>query len=141
MNLTIDNALAGINDLLRDRISPEVADPFASQMLRLSCLLLKISANWVDDAAEIRVTENAALRAILADAAALLPCAELQTAAASRDPGLKLTTLDAENHRLRCLLVDAHAALETSAGDAARILDQRIWRLLEDIETRRAPRE
>ncbi len=144
MNLTIDNALHGVRELLADQIAPEVGDPFAAQMARLSCLLLKISANWVDDAAEIRVEENAAIRAVLGEAAILINgplVTRLTEAGRSADPGLKVTVLDGENHRLRCLLVEAQTALEISNNKAARAMDQHIWRLLETIEAKRAPRE
>lgn len=143
-NLTIDNALHGVGELLRDRISPEIGDPFAVQMARLSCLLLRICANGVDDAAELRVEENAAIRSILAEAAGLVPAplaAMLNAAAVSADPGLKISTLDGENDRLRRLLVQAHATLEDEAAPAARALDQRIWRFLAAAENKRAPRE
>jgi hypothetical protein len=144
MNLTIDNALHGIAELLRDRISPEIGDPFAAQMARLSCMLLTICANGVDDAAEIRVEENAAIRAVLADAADLVEptlSARLAEAATSLDPGLKLTVLDAENHRLRSLLVEVQADIECRDGEGASAMNQRIWRMLEAIENKRAPRE
>ena len=144
MNLTIHNALHGIEQLLRERIAPEIGDPFAAQMARLSCMLLRISANAVDDAAEVRVQENAAIRAILGDAARLMEgeiATRLEDAARSSDPGLKLSVLDAENHRLRGLLVEAQAALETSNDAALQALAQSAWRLLEDIEARRAPSE
>jgi hypothetical protein len=107
-------------------------------------MLLTICANGVDDAAELRVAENAAIRLHLGEAAALLaePLAgELQQAAHSADPGLKISVLDRENHRLRCLLVDAQAALERAGQPAAQAMVQRIWRLLESIEMKRAPRE
>lgn len=144
MNLTIDNALHGVRELLHERIAPEIGDPFAAQMARLSCLLLKISANWVDDAAELRVQENAAIRAILGEAAAIAVgplAARLTEAARSADPGLKVTVLDGENQRLRCLLVETQTWLETRPDAAARALDQRIWRHLELVEAKRAPRE
>lgn len=144
MNLTIDNALHGIGELLRDRINPEIGDPFAAQMVRLSCLLLKICANWVDDAAELRILENAAIRALLADTAALVGeplAARLTKAALSPDPGFKLSVLDVENDRLRRLLVEAQAFLEVTGGDAALALDRRVWRFLEQAEVARAPRE
>ena len=142
--LTLDNALHGVRELLRDRISPAVGDPFAAQMARLSGMLLTICANGVDDAAELRAHENAAIRGILGEAAALVEAplaAALKAAAVSHDPGLKISVLDTENHRLRCLLVKAQAALEENTVPAAHALDQRIWRLLESIETMRAPRE
>lgn len=143
MNLTIDNALKGVAELLRVRVGPEIGDPFAAQMARLASLLLEICANWVDSAAELRVEENAAVRMVLHDAATLVgqPLAgRLAEAAGSTDPGLKLTVLDGESDRLRRWLVKAQAELETRNDDASIELDRRIWRLLEQIEARRAPR-
>ncbi len=142
--LSIDNALHGVGELLRDRISPEIGDPFAAQMARLSCLLLRICANGVDDAAELRVNENVAIRAILGDAAAMVPttlAVVLEEAAKSSDPGLKISVLDTENDRLRRLLVQAHAALEDDGSPSARTLDRRIWTFLDAAEAARAPRE
>lgn len=144
MNLSIDNALHGVEELLRNRIALEIGDPFAAQMARLSCLLLRIGANWVDDAADLRVTENAALRALLGDIALLAEdplASSLAAATRSNDPGLRLSVLDEESHRLRSLLVEAHAFVETAQGETARQLDRRIWQLLETIEANRAPRE
>ena len=140
-NLTFDNALHGVRELLRDRISPAVGDPFAAQMARLSGMLL---TNGVDDAAELRVEENAAIRKLLGEAAAIMPAPlsdALHAAAASTDPGLKVSVLDGENNRLRTLLVEAQTALEESHDSAANALNQRIWQLLETIEAKRAPRE
>jgi hypothetical protein len=143
-NLTFDNALHGVRELLRDRISPAVGDPFAAQMARLSGMLLTICANGVDDAAELRVEENAAIRKLLGEAAAIMPAPlsdALHAAAASTDPGLKISVLDGENHRLRVLLVSAQTALENSDNGEALSLDQRIWQFLEMAEAARAPRE
>jgi hypothetical protein len=143
-NLTLDNALRGVEELLRDRISPAIGDPFAAQMARLSCMLLHICANGVEDAAELRVEENAAIRRLLREAAELVPAplaSRLHEAAASADPGLKISVLDDENQRLRVLLVSAQTILETSKDGAALTLDQRIWQLLEVAEAKRAPRE
>ena len=66
---------------------------------------------------------------------------ELKAAAAKADPGLKISLLDAENHRLRVLLVAAQSAIEEMPIPAAKALNQRIWQLLESIEAKRAPRE
>lgn len=143
-NLSIDNALHGIADLLRDRIGPAVNDPFAAQMARLSCMLLRICANGLDNAAELRFEENAAIRSILKEASIILngPLSrQLGVAAASTDPSLKISVLDDENHRLRLLLVQAQAALETREDAPARAIVQHIWRFLEATEARREPKE
>jgi hypothetical protein len=108
-NLGIDNALHGLDEFLRDKIAPAISDPYVAPMARLSAMLLRICANGVDDAAELRVQESAAIREILGEAATLVPAGlsdHLRGAAASADPGLKISVLDAENHRLRALLVE-----------------------------------
>ncbi len=125
MRLTIDAALHRIGDLLREDVAPDLRTPFLGQSVRLAGSVLAICANWVDDAAAIRVAENATIRAALG-----LPPAP--------DPGLRISQLDAENHRLRLLLVEAQAAAE-EAGDAARVAT--FWTLLEEIELSRAQRE
>jgi hypothetical protein len=144
MNLTIDSALHGVRELLRDQIGPAVGDAYAAQMTRLAGRLMNICANWVDDAAVLRVEENAEIRAVLGDAAGNVDsalAAALTEAARSCDPGLRISELDRENHRLRTLLVSTQTQLELQQGTAARAMDQRIWRLLEATEERRAPRE
>lgn len=143
-NLTISNALHGLEEFLRDKIAPAISDPYVAPMARLSALLLHICANGVDDAAELRVHENAAIRTLLGEAAAMVPATlkgQLQDSASSDDPGLKISILDTENHRLRVLLVATQSALEEITIPAANALNQRIWQLLESIEAKRAPRE
>lgn len=144
MRLTLEQTLHRIGRMLSERIAPDVQDEFVAQSARLSGSALNICANWVDDAAAIRVEENAAIRAMLGKAAALADpdlSGRLKAAAASADPGLRISQLDAENHRLRLLLIEAHARLEEQDGEEASALVQDIWRLLEEIETKRAQRE
>ena len=125
MRLTIEASLRRIGDLLRDDVAPDLRTPFLGQSVRMAGSVLNICANWVDDAAAIRVEENANIRAVLG-----LPPAS--------DPGLRISQLDAENRRLRLLLVEAHAKAE-EADDAQR--NATIWALLEEIELARAQRE
>ena len=144
MRLTLETSLHRIGQMLAERIAPELTTDFVAQSARLSGGMLNICANWVDDAAAIRVEENAAIRKVLGQAAGLADgdlAARLSQSAASTDPGLRISELDQENHRLRQLLVEAHAWLEEQKGDDARGLVQQIWQLLEDIELKRAPRE
>jgi hypothetical protein len=142
--LSIENALHGLDEFLREKITPAISDPYVAPMARLSSLLLRICANGVDDAAELRVEENAAIRLILREAAGLLPeplSDQLRDAAGSTDPGLKISVLDEENRRLRLLLAHAQESLEACDGPAEQILAQRIWRLFEAFEAKRAPKE
>ena len=144
MNFTVPSAVKGVGALLRDRITPEIGDNYAANMARMATSVLNISANWADNAAALRVAENAAIRSLLGEAAGLVQgelAGRLADAALSVDPGLRVSELDGENHRLRLLLVEAQAVLELREDDTARAMDQRIWRLLDEIEVSRAPVE
>ncbi|MBV1687901.1 hypothetical protein KRR38_09490 [Novosphingobium sp. G106] len=144
MKLTLEASLHRIGQMFRERVSPELQSDFAAQSARLAGGLLNICANWVDDAAELRHNENAAIRDLLGEAVALVdrPMAtRLAACAAAANPGLKISVLDAENHRLRALLVEVHAAIEMRANPEAQAFNQRIWQVLEEIEQKRAPRE
>ena len=142
MILSIETALRGVADMLRTRIAPAIDDKFAGETARLADLLLILNAGWVDDAAAIREAENASIRALFADAGPLIAdaglAARIAEAAASRDPGLKISELDAESNRLRTLLAELHAYVDEI--DTARDFSSRIWRTLADFETARAPR-
>ena len=143
MNLTLETLLHGVAATLRDRSAPAIEDSFAIEASRLAAMLITISANAVDDAAAARVWENAALRALFADAQPAFGgdlARRLGEAALSADPGLKISELDRENARLRTILVELHAAVENADNDQACKLDARIWRLLRETEERRAPR-
>jgi hypothetical protein len=142
MKLTLAAALCAIDQNLRERIAPALHADFAVQSARLASGLLAICAGAVDDAAEVRVAENAMLRTILSDVAPVLGgtlADQLDDAAKSRDPGLKISVLDRENHRLRLLLIAAQTQIETRQDGFACAMNQRIWRALEEIELRRAP--
>ncbi len=130
--------------MLWPRIAPAIDDKFAGETARLAELLLTVNAGWVDDAAAIRVAENAAVRALFADAGPVIADAALATriaeAAASRDPELKISELDAESNRLRALLVELHVHVDEIDSAPARDFNARIWCALADFETARGPR-
>lgn len=144
MTLSIEAAVRGVADALREKVAPTLTDSFATEVTRLSINLLTIMANAADDAVALRVEENARVRALLGDGAAVVGdtvlAARLAQAAASPDPGLRISELDRETDRLRRLLVDMQVGLEAQDDAACRALNQRIWSLLRAIEASRAPR-
>lgn len=143
MRLTAEDILQGVGKALREQIAPSIDDRFASEATRLAALLVNISANGVDDAAAARIWENAALRELFGDAVALATgslSTRLSEASQSVESGFKISELDAENGRLRNLLVELHAFVDERGDDAARTLSQRIWKLLISSHERRAPR-
>jgi hypothetical protein len=143
MNLSIETTLHGIAHMLRERIAPAVEDKFAGETARLAEMLLSLSAGWVDDAAAVRVAENARVRALFAEAGSLLADADLAEciaeAAGTNDPGLKISELDRESNRLRRLLTGLHAHLDANDGEKFRAFSRRIWRALAEFEAARAP--
>lgn len=140
MKLTGATVLEGVIVALRDQVSPQLADAFAADAARMAQSLIAIAGRAGDDAAALRVEENARIRALLGQGGALFDDAALAQAARSADPGLRISELDAETGRLRALLVDLHARVELEDSPAARELDQAIWRSLRDFEMARAPR-
>lgn len=133
MKLTGATVLEGVIDALRDQVAPQLTDAFAADAARMAQSLIAIVGRAGDDAVAIRVAENARIRELLGQGG-------LSEVAASRDPGLRISELDAENGRLRALLVDLHAQIEREEGAESRELDQVIWRALRDFEMARAPR-
>ena len=148
MSLSIEATLRGVADVLRDRVSPTLDDSYAIEATRLSTMMMTIMANAADDAAALRVAENAHWRALFLEATAptltILAdpalAARLREAAASADPGLRISQLDAETDRLRRLAVALQVQLEARADPAAVAFNQRIWQHLRAIEKDRAPR-
>ena len=144
MTLSPEMCLRGVLDTLQNRITPALTDSFAAETARLAGLVLTITTNGIDDAAAIRIAENAAMRALFRDAAGVVADAGLagKLAAAGRaeTSGYKLSELDRDNSQLRSLLVELHVAVEDQPGENARAAGSRIWRMLRDFEAARAPR-
>lgn len=143
MKLALDQVLHGVARSLQEQIAPALDDAFARDAVRMATALATICANGFDDAAAVRIDENARLRALFADAAAAIGGdlgARLAAAARSADPDYRISELDAETGRLRVLLVELHAVVEALEDDAARALDRAIWVLMAETERARAPR-
>ena len=106
----------------------------------IAAMLLAIREEF-ERAASRRVEENAAMRAIFREASSVVEDAGLQrrleSAAASGDPGLEVSVLEATNAELRALLIDLHAHIETLSTDSAERIDAAIWQELAHSTERR----
>lgn len=144
MRLTTDTLLEGLADALADRIRPMIADPFTADATRMAAAVARIAGRAADDAAAIRVAENASIRLLLGEGAVLVEeqtlAQRLAQSAASADPGYRISELDAETGRLRRDLIALQVRLEEHPCAAANVLSQKIWRALRDFEAARAPR-
>jgi len=134
--------LNGVAVALMTRVAPEIRTPFGQQLAGLSAVLLRVVATEFDRIADRLSVENAAVAAILSDAAAVLPDASLnvrarEAANAATPPDLRVSTLQAINDRLRAILVEVHAAIEETPGEEARAMEERIWEELRESTRRR----
>lgn len=122
--------LQGVGMSLLTSVLSEVRTPYGQQTVSVAGGLVFMVADEFDRAADRLVTENAAVRQILADARPLLPDAMLpavETALSTSPESFRISALQAENDVLRGALIEVHAAIEQAASDAARAFSERIW--------------
>jgi hypothetical protein len=120
-------------------LAPQLPSGYAQGAAALTAFMLMLSSQEYERAAEIRVVENADMRALFAELAPRVDDAalkrKLQAAAASRDGSLKISALDDANHELRRLLIALHAHVESLKD--ARAMEKRIWEVLKASADRR----
>jgi hypothetical protein len=120
MTPDVPSVLSEMAGLLIRNAAPGVPDAERANALTLSSMLLALAAEVWDGAADKLVQENRALAMLLNDVAA--------------ETDLRLSVLQAENKRLRNLLIVAHVASE-DAGDSVR--QEAIWAELRTSTERR----
>lgn len=113
------------------RTAPDLPDAYSQSSLVVIAGLLAAVGEEFERAAARRVEENRALRDLFEAAQPQVADAglrqRLRDAAASEDGSLLVTDLEAENARLRALLIELHAHVEQCPGDEARRLEEAIW--------------
>jgi hypothetical protein len=100
--------------------------------------LLMISAGQYDRAAEIRVTDNAEMRALFAELAAGVRDAglraQVEAAAKTTDASIRISALNATNAELRKVLIALQSHVEETGDRAAQ---KRVWDVLKASAERR----
>jgi len=122
-------------------IGPAIGVEYVQRGAGISAMMLQMAAEEWDRAAARRVEENAELRALFREAAALADAAlgsRLREAAAGEDRDLRVSALERSNQALRGLLVELHAHVETLDSPEARRLEDAIWTELRRSTERRA---
>jgi hypothetical protein len=102
---------------------PHLGASYLQGATAVHAMLIKLAAREYERGAEIRVAENAEIRALLREIA---PEVELP-----EDDSLAISALDAVNAALRRLLIAAHQNADAAAN-------KRIWGLLKSMAARRA---
>jgi len=120
MTPSVPSVLYELTQLLVRNAAPGVPDAERANALTLSSMLLMIAAEVWDGAADNLVRENRALADLLDEIPA--------------EDDLRLSALQAENARLRSLLIAVQIAAE-QAGDVAR--QNAIWAELRASTERR----
>lgn len=143
MKPDVITVLAAVSDLIVREVGPALGDTYLSEQLQRSAVLLGAVGEEFDRAAARRVRENQALRQLFRQAGALVGDRELAAALAQAGNGsdlddLRVSRLDADNHRLRALLIRLHAWAESEHTPAARELLTAIWTELRASTERRA---
>jgi hypothetical protein len=119
-------------------LSPLLPDTYAQGTASLIAFMMMLSAQEYGRAADIRAKENADMRALFAALAPKLGDAhlkaKLEDAARSQDVSLEISALNAENYKLRRLLIALHEYVD-EADD--RTGSKEIWSLLKRMADRR----
>lgn len=129
MNPHVEPVLRDLAQRIAQDIAPTVEQFHRGALSLASGMLVMIADEW-DRAAQRRVEENAAIRALLLDGAALVEptlASRCRKLALATDADVRISTLEASNIALRSVLSDLHAALEATAGAPSAALQSRIW--------------
>jgi hypothetical protein len=113
----VRDVLQGVTVALATPPSPDVGAAYTMGRVGMVGTLVMLAAAEADRAAGDALAENAAIRALFAEASAYDAEGALASAAAEIDADLSVPSLDAANARLRRLLIGLHERVE-AAGDA-----------------------
>ncbi len=131
MKPNIPGVLHGFTGTLLTEILPSLGAEYSMGNTIIMCQSLAVIANEFERGAEIRFRENEEMRALFAEAGRVVDDKGLATrltqASASRDASLLISALDKTNDELKLLLIELHAAVETSKVPWAAALDAKIW--------------
>lgn len=129
MRPSIPTAASDLAARLRAEIVPELTG-FRANNVAMGSAMIDMIAEEFDRAAARLFEENEAVRGLLQRGGVAI--------AAPARPDLRVSTLEAENDRLRAALIELQTVLETRDDPEARALDADIWReLAQSVERRR----
>lgn len=134
--------MRGFFGTMLTEIAPRLNAEYSTGSISIMSMMLYLTAQEYERAAEVRVTDNAEMRALFADAARLVQDkslkARLEEAAGTKDRSLVVSALDENHAALSALLIELQAHVEESTAPWAAGLEARIWdHLLASTERRR----
>ena len=136
-----DHILMGLAAHLGNAIAADLEGTYGGGSIGTIALTMQFAAQEYDRAADIRLNENNALRALFAEAApyASGDLAEaLHTASQEEDTSLRISALNETNATLKTLLIALQEAVENDDTPQAKDLNRRIWDMLAAFTEARA---
>ncbi len=115
-------------------IAPGMEPGYGQGSVATISLVMLMSAQEFDKAADVRVWENDRMRELLARGGAWSPFDE---SAAPRRASLQISALNAEAAPLKAALIALHEAVEADAGADAKALERDILGFLKESSDRR----
>jgi hypothetical protein len=136
-----DQLLRVLGSGLMADLAPRLTDDYLQRNAMMTGMLLAAAAEEWDRAAARRAEENAALRALFADAAPGIEDTglrqRLEEAAGSGAGALLVAELERENAELRAIVIELHVHVEGLGTEEGRRIEEAIWRELRRSTERR----
>ena len=141
MKPDVDTILATTAAQLMTEIAPQLPPGYTQSSAGLIGMLLGFCAQEYQNGADIRASENAQMRNLLAELEGVVEEARLRgklgTVMGDRDASLKIADLNAANAELKNLLIEAQSYLETRRDEKAKLARREIWAVLRAHADRR----
>jgi hypothetical protein len=138
MKPEVDQILGLSAGQLAGSLAPLLPGTFEMGSASLLGIMMMLSAQEYDRAADIRVAENTDMRTLFKECAPLIDDAvlktKLQRASQTRDNSLKISMLNSENVELRRVLIALQAHCEDKG---LRDVEKQIWVVLKASAERR----
>ncbi len=120
---------------------PHVSDDYQMKTMAMVGVLMIVSADQIDQQADLYVTDNDAIRSVFRTALETMPHSKLpqgvSETAFAEEESYRVSALRNVNNRLRQQLIALHTAVETETSDPAKALNKSIWQLISaDVERR-----
>ena len=134
--------LTGVMSNLMTLVLPETRTAFGQTTTGMCASLVYCVAQEFDRIVDRLLVETRVVAQILTDAAPLLQDEALRNlaldAATRTTPeNYRVSTVQSLNDDIRRVLIEVHAAIEQTPGDAAAEMNERIWRELQESTQRR----
>ena len=134
MTPDIQSSLSVLAQVMGEEMAPNIGDEYLGALSALISGLLIMASQEHDRAADNLIRENAAIQSYLEKHRARFDSPELRRQITAvldhRAPDFRISTLSAENQRLKQVFVAAHGYVEEQGADWARAADEEAWGII-----------